>query len=330
MTKKTLALVGVGAISRAFYLPALEKLRDRFSEVWTVDPNEHALSIVDRRLQASTATRLSDIKSKLDYVVVAAPNSTHLGIAEEALARGSDVLIEKPFVVLPNDGDQLVRQARGVGKTVAVNQTRRFFPMLSELRALIDSAEYGRLLSIDHCEGVKLNWPYESGAAFSPTATRTGAIMDFGVHVLDFYQYLLQDPSWEFQSSIHDGFVGPEGLAEIHVLAGNIPLHLRLSRYFFLRNTARLQFEGALIEFECFDMNTFTVTKPNGSTTRVFARSPLAEYGDVAPLLIEDLLAATRDGRAPRCDAASSLPVIRILDEIYRRAERYPDAVGEV
>jgi len=59
---------------------------------------------------------------------------------------------------------------------------------------------------------------FESGAAFAPRAYRTGVIMDFGVHVIDFYHYLLV-PDWDVTSAVHDGFHGPEGLARIEITA---------------------------------------------------------------------------------------------------------------
>ena len=76
---------------------------------------------------------------------------------------------------------------------------------------------------------------------FAPDAFRTGAIMDFGVHVLDYYHAMLA-PQWSLVSAVHDGFTAPRGLP-ISGADPAISLHLRLSRYQFLRNTARLTFE---------------------------------------------------------------------------------------
>jgi hypothetical protein len=46
-------------------------------------------------------------------------------------------------------------------------------------------------------------------------------------------------------------------------------------------------------------------------------------------VLLSFVAASHKDEQAV-CDAASSLPVIDVLDEIYRVADRYPVALGAV
>ena len=254
---------------------------------------------------------------------------TTFPIALEALARGAHVLVEKPFVIWPQDGEQLMQASSSAGRILAINQTRRTFPIAGELRARIGSGEFGRLRSVVHHEGTKLEWPFESGAGFSPDAQRTGVIMDFGVHAIDFYQYIL-NPSWSFRSAIHDGFDGPEGLAEIHLLADEAPLSLRLSRYLAQDNAAQLSFDAADVIYGVYDDDAYTVRPRNGRpTVHRVARS--ASAGDTsAEALILNFLGACEGREVAYCDAPSSLPVVRILDTIYRESTRYPSTTGAV
>jgi predicted dehydrogenase len=323
------AIVGIGAIARAFYLPALRRQRTDFADLWLVDINEASVEAGLALVDARRATTLSQVEGELALVIVAVPNAHHLRLATEALQRNANVLVEKPFVVLPADGDQLIALSETQGKLVAVNQTRRYYPALDVLRSIVANNSLGRLTSIDHVEGVKLDWPFESGAAFTPGAFRTGVIMDFAVHVLDYYHALLR-PEWSFLTAVHDGFAGPEGLADIHLKAGEIPLHLHLSRYQFLRNTARLQFERGLVEFDVFDWNGVTITPAGGKPKRISGTNPVSDYTAIAERLLTDVFAAIETGSAPRCAAADSLPVIQLLDRIYTGATRYPEAVGAV
>ena len=192
---------------------------------------------------------------EIHLVIVATPNQLHFPLAHEALSRGAHVLIEKPFVIWPEDGRKLVEAAAANNRVIAINQTRRFFPLAHELRRKINEGQFGSLKSIVHREGTKLTWPFESGAAFAQGAQRTGVIMDFGVHVIDFYHYLLQ-PRWTFISAVHDGFYGPEGLAEIELQANDAPVSIRLSRYHPQENVAHLVFERAEISFNVYDPTT--------------------------------------------------------------------------
>src|ERR1700683_2998229 len=96
---RNIALVGCGAIAQLFYLPAITRNRDIFDEVWLVDPNERALSAATSIVVGETAPSLSAVPTNVKLVVIAAPNNLHVPLAQQALAHGSHVLIEKPFAV---------------------------------------------------------------------------------------------------------------------------------------------------------------------------------------------------------------------------------------
>jgi predicted dehydrogenase len=269
------------------------------------------------------------VDDEIHMAIVATANHLHFGLAQESISRRADVLIEKPFVIWPEEGRTLVRTAGAANRLIAINQTRRFFPVAHELRNRIQRGEFGALQSIVHKEGSKLMWPYESGAAFARDAQRTGVIMDIGVHVIDFYHYLLR-PKWTFVSAIHDGFDGPEGLAEIELRANDAPVSIRLSRYLSQENVARLAFERAEISFNVYDSTTYSIRSDTSKATQVALAGGGTDYRSYGEPLLVNFLAA-RDKREPVvCDGASSLPVIDILDAIYRQARQYPVALGNV
>ena len=322
-------LVGCGAIARAFYLPALAKHRGEFGRLWLVDSNEDAFSIAASMVPGRQARHLMDVDDDIHLVIVATPNQSHFPLALEALSRGAHVLIEKPFVIWPEEGRSLVEAAAAKNRVIVVNQTRRFFPLTRQLRQRINEGTFGRLRSIVHREGTKLVWPFESGAAFALGAQRTGVIMDFGVHVIDFYHYLLQ-PRWTFIYAIHDGFDGPEGLSEIELRADDAPVSIRLSRYHPQENVARLVFERAEIAFDVYDTRTYSIRAGSGKVTRAVAPGAAVEYNSHAEAVLLNFLAASEKRERAMCDAASSLPVIALLDEVYRRARHYPAELGRV
>lgn len=326
---RSIALVGCGAIGQSFYLDALSKRRRDFERIWFVDPSDHALAAAASRLEAAKVHSLAEIGEEVHYVIIAAPNSQHFSLAQEALSRGAHVLIEKPFVIWPEEGRELVALAAASNRIIAINQTRRLFPNTRELQARIAAGEFGQLKSIVHNEGGTLDWPLWSGAGFAQEARRTGVIMDIGVHVLDFYQILFQ-PEWTFVSAVHDGFQGPEGLAEINLTANGVPVSLRLSRYQKQRNVACLSFERTDILVGVFDWNTFTTRNGSGAARRITARPTIKAFAAFAEELLANFLAAAQGWGHLICEPASSLPVIETLDEIYRLAVRYPGELGSV
>ena len=327
---RNIAILGCGAIAQEYHLKAIARRRQDFDRVWVVDPNEDARQKACSVVRAQESATLSEIPDELQFVIVASPNENHFAAAKEALNRGADVLIEKPFVIWPDEGRELVKLAEQRHRIIAVNQTRRFFPYTQELRKRIAEGEFGALRQIVHHEGFKLRWPSMSGAGFARNAQRTGVVMDTGVHVLDFYQYLL-NPTWSFVSAIHDGFNGPEGLAEIHLEANQAPVSIRLSRYEKQENTSLMDFERAQVQLHIFEFNVYSVSFKSGSGERKRSfRLPAIDLPFLAGRILGDFVDAREGGTKAMCEATSSLPVIEILDQIYMHASHYPEAPGKV
>ena len=324
-----IALVGCGAVARALYLPVLAKHQAEFGRLWLVDPSVRARSMAESIVPGRQARTLADVDDEIQVAIVATANHLHFQLALESISRGADVLLEKPFVIWPEDGHALIQAANASNRLIGINQTRRFFPIARELRDRIARAELGALRSIVHREGGKLMWPYESDAAFSQGAQRTGVIMDIGVHVIDFYQYLL-GPQWTFISAIHDGFDGPEGLANIELRANDAPVSIRLSRYFSQENVARLVFERAEISFDVYGSQTYSIRSGEIRSGQFYASGGSSDYRSYGEPLLLNFLAAREKRESLVCKAESSLPVIDILDEIYRRSQRYPTTPGTV
>jgi predicted dehydrogenase len=327
---RNIALVGCGAITQQFHLAALAKRRHDFDKVWVVDPSDKARQMACSIVKAEQSAKLADVTDDLQFVIVASPNTNHFSAAQEALSRDAHVLIEKPFVIWPDEGRTLVKLAAERRRVIAVNQTRRFFPYAQALQKRISAGEFGALKRIVHKEGVKLTWPFLSGASFAHDARRTGVIMDMGVHILDFYQYLL-DPTWAYESAIHDGFNGPEGLAELRLKANDAPLSIRLSRYQEQENVAHLDFENARVRVGIFEPTAYFVARKSGGGDRRFVvESRSVDSAFLSDRVLINFVAAATGREKAVCEATSSLPVIDILDEIYRCAKLYPKTPGAV
>jgi hypothetical protein len=153
--------------------------------------------------------------------------------------------------------------------------------------------------------------------------------MDFGVHVVDLYHFLLR-PAWSLVSCVHDGFHGPEGLAELELLANGASVSIRLSRYYAQENVAHMVFERAEVTFGVYDARSYVVRSRSRKSAGLTASTASGGDKPVAEALLLNFLAACEYREPPVCDAASSLPVIELLDTAYRVAERYPPLVGAV
>jgi predicted dehydrogenase len=325
-----IALVGCGRASQQLHLPALARRRKDFDKIWLVDPSAKAREMARSIVAAEQSATLDDVADDLQFVIVASPNANHFYAARESLLRGAHVLVEKPFAIWPEEARELINVGAQAQRLIAVNQTRRFFPHTQELQKRISSGEFGAIKSIVHNEGQKLSWEYLSGATFQKNARRTGVIMDIGVHVLDFYQYLL-NPTWVYRSSIHDGFSGPEGLAELWLQVSNAPVAIRLSRYQKQENLADLYFEGAQVRIDLSKQNAYSVTRESGGKKRKFtSQSRPMDISTLSDSILSNFIAAAIGRERIMCDARSALPVIELLDYIYRCAKHYSAIPGKV
>src|ERR1017187_4952693 len=113
------ALIGCGAIAQTFYLPAMAKHRALFGDVWFVDPSDRARSTAASIVPGHTARQLTDIHDDIDLAIIATPNASHFSLAYEALSRGADVLVEKPFVICPIEGRELAKFALANKRVIA-------------------------------------------------------------------------------------------------------------------------------------------------------------------------------------------------------------------
>jgi predicted dehydrogenase len=87
-----LALIGCGAISRNFYLPALAKLRSQFGNIWLVDPSAHAVSQAESIVFGKKAGEFEEVTDEIHLVIIATPNQLHFPLADEALSRRRKVV----------------------------------------------------------------------------------------------------------------------------------------------------------------------------------------------------------------------------------------------
>jgi predicted dehydrogenase len=79
-------------------------------------------------------------------VIVATPHHTHYELVRDALLAGSDVMVEKPMVIDPAHGRELVEIARQQGRNLHVGYPYPYTRHSQLLRDLIQAGELGEIL----------------------------------------------------------------------------------------------------------------------------------------------------------------------------------------
>ena len=141
---KRLALAGAGGWGRNI-ARSLVKLRGAvFAAV--CDSDRGALAALD---DLPTSTRRFDDFTELvaerdvDALLVATPPETHHALAAAALRAGTDVFVEKPLTVRPEEGEELVRLAHQHSRILMVGHLLVYHPAIDLLRDILRRGELG-------------------------------------------------------------------------------------------------------------------------------------------------------------------------------------------
>jgi len=120
------------------------------------------------------------LEQEPDAVHVVVPTFIHREIAEEAIGRGCNVLIEKPIADTVENAQAIFRSAARGRVTLMVGHIERFNPAIRKLREFVVDQRLGGLRSISTLRV----------APYPRRIVDTGIIVDLGVHDVDIMCYL--------------------------------------------------------------------------------------------------------------------------------------------
>jgi predicted dehydrogenase len=98
---------------------------------------------------SSLADALTD--DAVRAVVLATPSATHTALVAEALAASRHVLVEKPLASSAADATRLAAQAAERGLVVMCDQTYRFAPAITAIRARLAEPGFGPVKRVESC-----------------------------------------------------------------------------------------------------------------------------------------------------------------------------------
>jgi predicted dehydrogenase len=130
----------------------------------------------------------------LDAVVVATPNRFHEPAAVAALEAGMDVLVEKPLAHDLASAERIAAAADDADGFCMVGFHNRFCPAASLFQAYRDEGRFGDITHLEANYVRRRGIPGTGSWFTSSDLAGGGALVDIGVHALDFALYLLGCP----------------------------------------------------------------------------------------------------------------------------------------
>ena len=172
-------------------------------------------------------------EDRIDLVTVATPNSTHFEITKAFLEAGFNVLCEKPMTMTVEEGEEIVKIAKKVGKLCTVNYCYSAYPMVRQARAMVQNGELGKIRLIvtifshghhgdaDEADNPRVRWRYDP-----KMAGVSGQFADCGIHALHMASFIGNDEvevvSADFASTIQGRELEDDAMVNFRMLSGTV------------------------------------------------------------------------------------------------------------
>ena len=174
------------------------------------------LGIADDRAYGDWREMLTgerDREDRVDLVTVATPNATHFEITKAFLEAGFHVLCEKPMTMTVEEGEEIVRLARKMGRICAVNYGYSGYPLVRHMRAMVARGDLGKVRVIKaefahghHADAADADNPRARWRYDPAQAGVSAQFADCGIHALHMASFVTNDEvcrlSADFASTI--------------------------------------------------------------------------------------------------------------------------------
>jgi UDP-N-acetyl-2-amino-2-deoxyglucuronate dehydrogenase len=328
------AILGSGIIGR-HHADAMARLpRLRVDAV--IDAVPEAAAALAARLPsqpgsyASLAEALAD--RQLDLVTICTPSGMHADAAQEALAAGKHVVIEKPLDVSFDRARQvaeLATQAQKRGQVCSVISQHRFDPASVAVYQAVAQGSLGRITSAVASVAWWREQSYYDSAGWRGTRALDGGVtMNQAIHTIDLLVWLLGEPVEVFAYTdllAHERVeIEDVAVACVRFRSGALAvLHATTAAYPGL--PTRLQIHGSRGSAIIHDdqLEYLHVAGAQGEANQ----APPAEKEADGFLMghvrqYQDIINAIDEGRAAAIGAQESLTSLAVVIGIYRSAER--------
>ena len=318
-------MIGCGAIARSAHVPALaQRAATRERAVLVDQDRARAEALASEFGIRATAADYRDVLSSVQGAVIAVPHHLHYAVALDCLRAGVHVLCEKPLAGSASEATALVAASKRARVGLAVNHIRRLFPPSQLVRELLHQGAIGAIRFIGYCDGAKYDWPAASGFAFGRASGGKGVLFDIGPHVLDLICWWLgQTP--RVTDYVDDACGGSEAVAKVSLAndTGTMRGEVHLSWLAKLANGFRIEGDEGTISGGIFDWGSVELTSKSGRRTSIPTKSPVRALADIAPLIMENFVAAIAGEAAPLIPAREVVPSIALIEDCYARRRRF-------
>ena len=147
------------------------------------------------RLYTDADEMLRAEAGKLDYVDICVPTFLHAEISIKAMQAGFNVLCEKPMARTVEQAEEMVKVSKETGKLLMIAYCNRFNQGAMEIKKIIDSKKYGRVISADFRREGGSDDAFGWNNWFRDFELSGSAALDFQIHDVDMIRWMFGMPN---------------------------------------------------------------------------------------------------------------------------------------
>lgn len=335
-----IGIVGAGGIANGRHLP-------RFTEtdgaeivaICDIVPDKATKAAKQYDIPATYTDYLEMYdRENLDGAIICTPNDVHCPATIAALERGINVLCEKPMALDPAEGRSMIEAAEQAGKILTFGYHYRHMPNVMAAHRVVESGELGDVYMV-RVSALRRRGIPSWGTFVHKHIQGGGAMIDFGVHLLDSALWLMGNPkAVEVCASLsqrlgkqpnvnewgewnHQEFTVEDQVAAFIRFDGNVTMLLECSWAVNIPKWhENISLSGTKAGLEVFPLS---VNKADHEMLTTWKPDFIAdEKLDEGLHQSREFVAAIRDGGHPTTRADQALQVTEIVDAIYRSAEQ--------
>jgi predicted dehydrogenase len=330
-----LAILGCGAITGSEHIPAA-----------SAHPGVQLVALVDSDLKRADALiqnrglacrALADYRAvfrEVDAVINALPNHLHVRSSQDLLRAGIHVLCEKPLAITAADARACTELAAEKKLVLAVGMNRRFAASHALLKLVMHEGLLGPIQSYDFQYGGAFDWRSASGFYFDRAKAGGGALVDFGVHMLDsVLDWFGPVTAFDYQDDDWGSGIEANLLLDVkhEGRLGAIKGHLRLSRTFTLKNRLLVCGQDSSAEVSVQDSDVVVMHRRMGdaavSQTLRLENHPV---GSSYYRQLDNFVDSIVNGTKPEVDGWQAVRVMELIENCYANRRRIPEPWAEV
>ncbi|MFD3445685.1 oxidoreductase [Microbacteriaceae bacterium 4G12] len=195
MKKIGVGIVGYGFSSVTFHIPLLQTIEEyeiraivssKREQVQENLPHVEVLATVEELVQ----------KENIDLVIITSPNTTHYSYAKQAIEHKKHVVVEKPFVISSEEGEELLQLVKEQQVVLSVYHNRRWDNDFLTIQKLIREGQLGSIYTYEaHFDRFR---PHVRDRWREHNLPGSGMLYDLGSHLIDQALHLFGKPKTVF------------------------------------------------------------------------------------------------------------------------------------